>query len=45
LALISARNGPRCRARGKNAMPPLGGLFQPEEIDALWAYVIAGEKK
>jgi mono/diheme cytochrome c family protein len=31
--------------RGKNAMPPLGGLFQPEEIDALWAYVIAGEKK
>jgi mono/diheme cytochrome c family protein len=31
--------------RGKNAMPPLGGLFQPDEIDALWAYVIAGEKR
>jgi mono/diheme cytochrome c family protein len=31
--------------RGKNAMPPLGGLFGPEEIDALWAYVVAGEKK
>jgi len=32
-------------ARGKNAMPPLGGLFQPDELDALWAYVIAGEKR
>jgi len=30
--------------RGKNAMPPLGGAFQPDEIDALWAYVVAGEK-
>src|SRR5262245_28413798 len=30
--------------RGKNAMPPLGSLFGPDEIDALWAYVIAGEK-
>ena len=31
--------------RGKNAMPPLGGLFGTEEIDALWAYVVAGEKR
>jgi mono/diheme cytochrome c family protein len=31
--------------RGKNAMPPLGGLFGPDEIDALWAYVVAGEKR
>ena len=30
--------------RGKNAMPPLGALFGPDEIDALWAYVVAGEK-
>ena len=31
--------------RGKNAMPPLGGLFGSEEIDALWDYVVAGEKR
>ena len=31
--------------RGKNAMPPLGGLFAPDEVDALWAYVVAGEKR
>ena len=31
--------------RGKNAMPPWGDLFTPEEIEALWAYVIAGEKE
>ena len=31
--------------RGRNAMPPLGGLFGPDEIDALWAYVVAGEKR
>lgn len=30
--------------RGKNAMPPLGSLFGPDEIDALWAYVVGGEK-
>jgi mono/diheme cytochrome c family protein len=29
---------------GKNSMPPWGGLLKPEEIEALWAYVIAGEK-
>ena len=31
-------------SKGKNAMPPWGGLLKPEEIDALWAYVVAGEK-
>ena len=30
--------------KGKNQMPPWGGLFQPDDIEALWAYVIAGEK-
>ena len=30
--------------RGKNQMPPWGGLLRPEEIDALWAYVSTGEK-
>ena len=27
--------------KGKNNMPPWGSLLSPEEIDALWAYVIA----
>ena len=30
--------------KGKNQMPPWGNLFKPDDIDALWAYVIAGEK-
>ena len=30
--------------KGKNQMPPYGNLFKPEEIEALWAYVMAGEK-
>jgi len=30
--------------KGKNQMPPRGDLFKSEEIEALWAYVIAGEK-
>jgi mono/diheme cytochrome c family protein len=30
--------------RGKNQMPPWGDLFKTEDIDALWAYVIAGER-
>jgi mono/diheme cytochrome c family protein len=30
--------------KGKNTMPPWGDLFTPEEIDALWAYVMTGEK-
>ena len=32
-------------AKGKNSMPPWGGLFDEGEIEALWAYVMAGEKK
>ena len=32
-------------AKGKNSMPPWNDLLKPEEIDALWAYVVAGEKK
>lgn len=32
-------------SKGKNSMPPWGDLFKPDDIDALWAYVIAGEKK
>ncbi|MEQ1775421.1 MAG: cytochrome c [Burkholderiales bacterium] len=31
--------------KGKNSMPPWEGLLKPEEIEALWAYVVAGEKK
>ena len=30
---------------GKNSMPPWGGLFSAAEIESLWAYVMAGEKK
>jgi mono/diheme cytochrome c family protein len=30
---------------GKNSMPPWGGLFSADEIETLWAYVMAGEKK
>ena len=30
---------------GKNQMPPWRGQLQPEEIEALWSYVVAGEKK
>jgi putative alpha-1,2-mannosidase len=32
-------------AKGKNSMPPWERLLKPEEIDALWAYVVAGEKQ
>ena len=31
-------------SHGKSAMPPWGGLLKTEEIEALWAYVMAGEK-
>jgi alcohol dehydrogenase (cytochrome c) len=31
--------------RGKNAMPPWGGLIKPEEIEALWAYVATGDSQ
>lgn len=30
--------------KGKNSMPPWGDLFKSDDIDALWAYVVAGEK-
>jgi mono/diheme cytochrome c family protein len=29
--------------RGKNQMPPWGGLLKPEDIEALWSYVISAE--
>jgi mono/diheme cytochrome c family protein len=31
--------------RGKNQMPPWGDLLKPAEIEALWAYVVAGEQR
>jgi mono/diheme cytochrome c family protein len=31
-------------SRGKNNMPPWGDLLKPDDIEALWAYVVAGEK-
>ena len=31
-------------SNGKNAMPPWRGQLTPEDIEALWSYVIAGEK-
>ena len=30
--------------KGKNQMPPWGGLLEPADIEALWAYVMAGER-
>ena len=30
--------------RGRNQMPPWGDFFKPEQIEALWAYVVAGER-
>ena len=30
--------------KGKNSMPPWGDLLKPDDVEALWAYVIAGEK-
>ena len=35
----------RSVTNGKNQMPPWGGVLQSAEIEALWAYVVAGEKK
>jgi mono/diheme cytochrome c family protein len=31
--------------RGKNQMPPWGDLLNAEEVESLWAYVMAGEPK
>ena len=30
--------------RGKNQMPPWGDFFTPDQLEALWAYVVAGER-
>ena len=30
---------------GRRGMPPWEDLLKPEEIEALWAYVVAGERK
>ena len=30
--------------RGKNQMPPWGDFFKADQLDALWAYVMAGER-
>jgi mono/diheme cytochrome c family protein len=29
---------------GKNQMPPWGDLLKADDIEALWAYVVAGER-
>jgi mono/diheme cytochrome c family protein len=31
-------------SNGKNAMPPWRGQLKPDDIEALWSYVAAGEK-
>jgi mono/diheme cytochrome c family protein len=28
--------------RGKNQMPPWGDMLKPDDIEALWAYVLTG---
>jgi mono/diheme cytochrome c family protein len=30
--------------RGKNQMPPSGDMLKADELEALWAYVVAGER-
>jgi mono/diheme cytochrome c family protein len=30
--------------RGKNQMPPWGDMLKADDIEALWAYVIGGER-
>jgi len=30
-------------SRGKNQMPPWSGVLKPEDIEALWAYVISAD--
>ncbi len=30
---------------GMRAMPPWGDVLKPDEIEALWVYVVAGERK
>ena len=31
-------------ARGKNQMSPRSGFFRPGQIEALWAFRVAGER-
>lgn len=31
--------------KGKGSMPPWGDLLKRDDVEALWAYVVAGEKK
>jgi len=31
--------------KGKNTMPPWGDVLGAAEVEALWAYVLAGERK
>jgi mono/diheme cytochrome c family protein len=31
--------------KGKNNMPPWSDVLQPADVEALWAYVVAGEGK
>ena len=31
--------------KGKNNMPPWGEVLSPDDLEALWAYVVAGEKQ
>lgn len=31
-------------SKGKNQMPPWGGLLSADDIEALWAYTVMGEK-
>jgi mono/diheme cytochrome c family protein len=35
----------RSVTNGKNSMPPWGDLLTPENVEQLWAYVVAGEKQ
>lgn len=32
-------------ANGKNSMPPWGGVLSRRDMEALWAYVMAGERR
>jgi mono/diheme cytochrome c family protein len=34
----------RSVTRGKNQMPPWGDALSPDQLDALWDYVVAGER-
>ena len=43
----NGRSGPfwdMIEGRSANQMPPWGDFFKPDQLDALWAYVSAGER-